>query len=88
MQGGGKGSRHTTLVVPGASGSVYGAFNNGGTVSIIQMVVIIVVVGVLLWLVNSFVPMEARIKKILNAAVIVALVVWLLITLLRAFGIA
>ena len=45
---------------------------------LIQLVLILVVVGVLLWLVNSFIPMQASIKKILNAVVIIAVVLWLL----------
>jgi hypothetical protein len=36
----------------------------------------LIVVGVLLWLVNRFVPMEATIKSILNAVVIIAVVLW------------
>jgi hypothetical protein len=36
------------------------------------------VVGVLLWLVNTYVPMDAKIKSILNAVVVIAVVLWLL----------
>lgn len=36
------------------------------------------VVGVVLWLVNSYIPMEATVKKILNAVVVIVLVLWLL----------
>jgi hypothetical protein len=57
-------------------------------VSIVQIVVVIIVVGVLLWLANEFLPMDARVKKLLNAVVIIALVVWLLLFVLKAFGIA
>ncbi len=39
---------------------------------------VLVVVGVLLWLVNRFIPMEGTIKSILNAVVVIATVVWLL----------
>jgi hypothetical protein len=45
---------------------------------LIQLVMILIVVGILLWLVNSFIPMQATIKKILNAVVVIALVLWLL----------
>ena len=45
---------------------------------LLQVVIIIIVVGVLLWLVNSYIPMQATIKKILNAVVVIALVLWLL----------
>jgi hypothetical protein len=41
-------------------------------------VLVLVVVGVLLWLVNSFIPMQGTIKSILNAVVIIAVVLWLL----------
>jgi len=36
------------------------------------------VVGVLLWLVNRFIPMQATIKSILNGVVVIAVVLWLL----------
>jgi hypothetical protein len=45
---------------------------------LIQVVVVMVVVGVLLWLVNSYIPMQATIKKIMNAVVVIAVLVWLL----------
>jgi hypothetical protein len=44
----------------------------------ISIVVTVIVVGVLLWLVNAYVPMQDGIKKILNAVVIIVLVLWLL----------
>ena len=39
---------------------------------------ILIVVGVLLWLVNNFIPMAASIKSILNAVVVIGVLVWLL----------
>ncbi len=45
---------------------------------LINLVVILVVVGVLLWLVNRYIPMEGRIKSILNVVVIIAVILWLL----------
>ena len=45
---------------------------------LIQVLLVLVVVGVLLWLVNSFIPMQGTIKSILNAIVIIAVVIWLL----------
>ena len=50
---------------------------------LIHVVIVLVVVGVLLWLVNTYLPMDAKIKKILNIVVVIAVVLWLL----RAFGI-
>lgn len=55
---------------------------------IIQIVVVIIVVGVLLWLVNSYLPMAAPIKKILNIVVVVALALWLLLLMLQWSGMA
>jgi hypothetical protein len=45
---------------------------------LIQLVVILILVGVLLWLVNTYVPMDAQIKQILNLVVVIAVVLWLL----------
>lgn len=56
---------------------------NKQIMSLISVIVAIVVVGLLLWAINSFIPMEDRIKKILNIVVIIVLVLWLL----QAFGV-
>ena len=45
---------------------------------LLQVVVTLIVVGVLLWLVNRFIPMASSIKSILNAVVVIAVVLWLL----------
>ena len=45
---------------------------------LIQLVEVLIVVGVLLWLVNRFIPMQASIKSILHAAVVIAVVPWVL----------
>jgi hypothetical protein len=45
---------------------------------LIQLVEVLIVVGVLLWLVNRFIPMQATIKSILNAVVVIAVVLWIL----------
>jgi len=45
---------------------------------LMQILVALVVVGVLLWLVNSFIPMAGSIKSILNAVVVIFVVLWLL----------
>jgi hypothetical protein len=50
---------------------------------LINVVVVLIVVGVLLWLVNRFIPMAGSIKSILNAVVVIAVVLWLL----NVFGI-
>jgi hypothetical protein len=45
---------------------------------LIQLLEVLIVVGVLLWLVNRFIPMQASIKSILNGVVVIAVVLWLL----------
>ena len=45
---------------------------------LLQVVVVLIVVGVLLWLVDRFIPMAGYIKSILNAVVVIAVVLWLL----------
>jgi hypothetical protein len=45
---------------------------------LIQLVLILVGVGVALWVINSYIPMQATIKKILNVVVIVVVIAWLL----------
>ena len=45
---------------------------------LIQLVIVLVVVGVVLWVINSYIPMQPTIKKILNVVVIIVVVLWLL----------
>ena len=49
---------------------------------LLEVVITIIVVGVLLWLVNTYIPMASVVKSILNAVVVIALIVWLL----KVFG--
>ena len=49
---------------------------------LVRVVIVLIVVGVLLWLVNTYLPMDGKIKAILNAVVVIAVVLWLL----QAFG--
>ena len=49
---------------------------------LINLVVVLIVVGVLLWLINAYIPMDRKIKNILNIVVVIAVVIWLL----QAFG--
>ena len=44
----------------------------------LSVVLTLIVVGILLWLVNSYVPMDGKIKNILNAVVVICVVLWLL----------
>jgi hypothetical protein len=50
---------------------------------LIQVVVVLIVVGFLLWIINRFIPMAGSIKSILNVVVVIVVVLWLL----NAFGI-
>jgi len=50
---------------------------------LIHIVLVLIVVGVLLWLINSFIPMDPKIKSILNIVVVIAVIIWLL----QAFGV-
>jgi hypothetical protein len=50
--------------------------------SLVSIIVVLIVVGVLLWLINTYVPMDGKIKGILNAVVVIVVVLWLL----QAFG--
>jgi len=49
---------------------------------ILTLLLVIVLVGVALWAVNSFIPMDSRVRSILNIVVVVLLILWLL----QAFG--
>lgn len=49
---------------------------------LINVVIALIVVGVILWLINNYLPMDGKIKKILNVVVVIAVILWLL----RAFG--
>ncbi len=51
--------------------------------SLVSIVLTLIVVGVLLWLINSYIPMDSKIKGILNGVVVIVVVLWLL----QAFGV-
>lgn len=51
--------------------------------SLITVVVTLIVVGVVLWLINTYVPMDSKIKTILNVVVVIAVILWLL----QGFGV-
>jgi hypothetical protein len=46
--------------------------------SLFSILIALVVAGVVLWLVNSYIPMDGKIKKILNVVVVVVVILWLL----------
>jgi hypothetical protein len=49
---------------------------------LLTILLVIIIAGVLLWLINSFIPMDRNIKTILNVVVVISFIVWLL----KAFG--
>jgi type IV secretory pathway TrbL component len=50
---------------------------------LISLIVVLIAVGVLLWAVNAYIPMDPKIKNIMNVVVVIAVVLWLL----QAFGV-
>jgi hypothetical protein len=50
---------------------------------ILTVIIVLIVAGVLLWLVNTYIPMQRTIKNILNAVIVIIIVIWLL----KVFGI-
>ena len=50
--------------------------------SLLTVLLVLVVVGVILWLINTYIPMDRKIKSILNVVVVIVVIIWLL----KAFG--
>ena len=50
---------------------------------IVYIILVLIVIGVLLWLVNNYIPMASPIKTIINIVVVIAVVIWLL----KVFGV-
>lgn len=46
-----------------------------------SLVITLIVVGVLLWVINNYIPMDGKIKRILNMTVVVVVVLWILNTM-------
>lgn len=46
--------------------------------SLIHLVLILVVIGIVLWLINNYIPMDAKIKMIVNIVIVIVIIVWLL----------
>jgi hypothetical protein len=47
------------------------------------ILIVLIVAGLLLWLVNTYIPMDGKIKTIFNVVVVIVVIVWLL----KVFGI-
>lgn len=56
---------------------------------LIQIIIVLIIVGVLLWLINNYIPMDGKIKSILNVVVVIVVILWLLqaLGLLSGIGI-
>jgi hypothetical protein len=50
--------------------------------SLFTIVIVLIVAGVLLWLINAYIPMDGKIKRILNIVVVIVIIIWLL----KVFG--
>lgn len=46
--------------------------------SLVNIVIVLIIVGIALWLINRFIPMDYKIKTILNVVVVIAVIIWLL----------
>lgn len=51
--------------------------------SLITVVIVLIVAGVILYLINRYIPMDGTVKSILNIVVIIAIIIWLL----KVFGV-
>ena len=51
--------------------------------TLVNVIIILIVIGIILWLINRFIPMDYKIKQIINVVIIIAVIIWLL----KAFGI-
>ena len=50
--------------------------------SLFTVLIVLIVAGVLLWLVNNYIPMDGKIRRILNVVVVIVVIVWLI----KVFG--
>ena len=70
--------RYSVIILP-----PWQAFVRSHTMSIVSLLITLVVVGVILWLINNYLPMDGKIKSIINIVVVIAVIIWLL----QSFGI-
>jgi hypothetical protein len=45
---------------------------------LLTLIIVLIVVGLVLWLINNFIPMDRKIKSILNVVVVIVVIIWLL----------
>jgi hypothetical protein len=55
----------------------YGMGNGESNMPLTTVIITIVAVGIVLWLVNRFIPMQSQVKSILNGLVVIVLVLWI-----------
>jgi uncharacterized membrane protein len=55
--------------------------------TLLGLILTLIVIGVVLWLVNTYIPMDAKIKQILNVAVVIFVILWLLFAFLPTGGV-
>jgi hypothetical protein len=67
---------------PGSTHLYYSSFKTYA-MPLLTILIVLIVVGVILWLVNTYIPMDRKIKNILNIVVVIVVVIWLL----QAFGV-
>jgi hypothetical protein len=70
--------RKYSITAHGSSGVSAHGKKREQTMPLLQILMVLIVVGVLLWLVNNFIPMAGSIKSILNAVVVAGVIFWLL----------
>jgi hypothetical protein len=58
--------------------AVLTSFHGGLPMTLIDIVVVLVVVGLILWLINTYIPMAGGIKSLLNVVVFVVVLIWVL----------
>ena len=46
--------------------------------ALVTVVIVLMIVGVLLWIINTYIPMDGKIKKTINAVVFICVLIWLL----------
>jgi hypothetical protein len=54
--------------------------------SLISLILTLIVIGVLLWLINTYIPMDGKIKKIINVVIVVAVIIWVLGLFIGGWG--
>lgn len=54
--------------------------------SLISLVIVLIIIGIVLYLINNYIPMDEKIKKIINIVVVVAVILWILGIFLGGWG--